>query len=159
LDNIIIDYKYKLFHAEEWLRKSIAVSVYFDLSSLDEEEQLDIYSVPMYNNLIEYIDCNKKDIHQIYVDIVDVLSNRKLHFFQTFWNNNENWLIERIDSVNERIEYHELIISTVLPREISNNSELDYEIMRFQKKEDDIKCLYHGVVRDNADGSQSEIII
>jgi len=159
MDNIVIDYKYKLFHSDEWLKKSIAVSVYFDLSLLDEEEQLDIHSVPMHNMPYEYLDCDRKEIHQISVGITNVISNCKLHFFQTFWNNGENWLIERTDTVDDQIDYQELIISTVLPLEISNNSEADYEIMRFLKKDCDIKCLYHGVVRDNTDGSQSEVLI
>jgi len=159
LDNIVIDYKYKLFNSDEWLKKNIRVSVYFDLSLLDKEEQLDIYSLPMYDDLVEYLDCDRTKIHQISVNIIDVLSNCKLHYFQTFWNSNKNWLIERIETVDDRVDYYELIISTVLPHEISNNSESDYEIMRFRKEDDDIKCLYHGVVRDNADGSQSEVLI
>ena len=159
MDNIIIDFKYKLFNSEEWIKKIISIDEYFDLSLLDNEEKLDIYSLPMHDNLIEYIDCERQKIYQISVDIIDIAANCKLYFFQTFWNNHKNWLVERIDTNDGSENYHELIISTVLPHETSNNTELDYEIIRFLKKDNDVKCLYHGIVRDNSDGSQSEVLI
>jgi len=157
MDNIFIDFKYKFNYSDEWLKKNITLNEYFDLSLLDEGEQLEVFSLPLYDYPIDYIDCERQKILQISVDITDKVKNCKLHLFQTFWNNQENWLIERIDKIDDCEKYHELIISTVLPREISNNSEPDYEIMRFLKKDNDIKCSYHGIIRDNTDGSQSEI--
>ncbi|MCL2047800.1 MAG: hypothetical protein FWG87_03640 [Defluviitaleaceae bacterium] len=159
MDNISIDFKYKLYNSDKWLKKSITLEEYFDLSLLDKGEQLDVESLPRHDNLINYIDSERQNVYQISVDIIDIAANRKLHFFYTFWNNQKNWLVEVIETNDGCENHHEIIITTVLPREASNNSEPDYEIMRFLKKEDDIKCLYHGIVRDNIDGSQGEVLI
>ena len=162
-NNIVIDFKYKLNKSDTWLKKDITVEEYFDLDYLDEGEPIVVDSVPLYNDFIDYIkntDCEKQQISKISIDIIDTVTNCKLHFYQTFWNKQENWIVERIDTIDgNEINYHEFIISTVLPREISNNTELDYEIIRFQKKESDINFLFHSIIRDNADGSQSEILM
>lgn len=157
--HITIEFKYKIFGSEEWHIKDISVDEYFDFSMLDEDEILDIDCVPMYTHLIDYFDDKARKIRQIFISLTDKTKNETLQFTQTFWNNQNNSIVERLDSVDGIISYHEFIVETLLPTKITRNAEKDYEVLRFSPKEDGIKCWYHGFIHDNADGSQSEICI
>ena len=159
INYIIIELKYKEIDSDEWRIKDITVKEYFDFSMLDEGEELEIDSVPRYNNLIDYFNDKQRQITQIYIDIIDTKRNMKLHFLQLFWNNQNNWICERIDTVNGVIDYQGFIIESLLPIEITNNRKKDYEILRFSLEKEGIKREYHGIIHDNEDGSQSEIII
>ena len=158
-EHIIIEFKYKTFASDDWNINDIPVKEYFDLSMLDEGEDLKSDSVPMYSNLIDYFDDEHRQIFQISLDIIDTKNNTKLHIFKSFWNDQNNWICERIDIIDGTINYHEIIIESELPTETTRNSEKDYEIMRFLLEEEGVKCLYHGIIHDNEDGSQSEISV
>ena len=161
MDNITIDFKYKPFNSEEWFIKHMTVEEYFDLALLEENEKLTINSIPLHDNFIDYFDCERKTIHQISIDIVDTVNDCKLHFLQSFWNEQKNWLVVCVDTIGDVEEYRELIISTELPVAIDKGAELSYEIMRFSIKERDINCLYHviGFIHNNQGGCQDDILI
>lgn len=157
--HIIIEFKYKILGSEKWYFKNISVDEYFDFSMLDEGEILDVGSIPMHTHLIDYFDDEERKIRQIFISLTDNIKNEKLQFTQILWNNQNNTIVERIDRVDGVISYHEFIIETLLPTEITGNTEKNYEVLRFSPKEDGIDCWYHGFIHDNADGSQSEICI
>lgn len=158
-DHIVIEFKYKILGSDDWFINDIAVEEYFDFSMLDEGEELESDSVPMFNNLIDYFNDEHQQISQIFISITDKKNNEKIQFSQLFWNGQNCWILERIDTTNGIRNYHEYIIETLLPAEITKNPEKSYEIIRFSPEKEGIKCWYHGIINDNADGSQSEIII
>jgi len=161
MSNINIEFKYKLQDIEDWQVFPISVEQYFDMSLLSCQE-ISVDSIPLHNNFIDYLDCDRQQVFQICINIIDISTNAKLHFFQTFWNEQRNWLIERIDTINKCDKYHELIISTELPSILNpEKSELSYQVMRFRKKENDIKCVYDviGFIHNNPNGFPNDIII
>ena len=157
--HIIIEFKYKILDSKEWRVNDITVDEYFDFSVLEEGEMLDIDSVPMCSHLIEYFDDEHRQISEIFVSVTDKRKGEKRQFAQTFWNDQNSSILERIDTVGEVRSYHEFIIETLLPTEITRNPEKDYEIIRFSPEEGGVKCWYHGIIHDNADGSQCELSI
>lgn len=156
-EHIAIEFKYKILGSEQWHLREISVDEYFDFSMLDEGEILEVDCIPMYDDLIDYFEDKDRKIRQIFICLTDKIKNKKLQFTKTLWNNQNNTVVERIDSIDGVISYHEFIITTLLPTEVTGNDEKDYEILRFSPKEDSIECWYHGFIHDNADGSQSEI--
>ncbi|WP_320916360.1 hypothetical protein [Enterocloster bolteae] len=115
--------------------------------------------VPIYTHLMDYFNDDNRKISQVFISLTDKTENKRLQINQTFWNNQNNSIVERLDSVDGVISYHEFIIETLLPTKITGNAENNYEILRFSQKKDDIKCWYHGFIHDNADGSQSEFCV
>jgi hypothetical protein len=158
-DHIDIEFKYRMSGVEEWLIKSIAVEEYFDFSELEEDELLEVDSLTIYDDLIEYIEDERRQVSQIIIIITDKIKNKKRQFNQTFWNDQNNYILERIDHAGAVVDYHEFIIETLLPQKTTGNIENDYEIIRFSPGEEGPKCWLHSIIHDNADGSQSEIRI
>lgn len=155
--HINIEFKYKVSGFKEWCVHGISVEEYFDFSMLEEGERLRADSIPLYNQLIEYLFDERRPISQIFISIEDKIKNEKLQFSQTFWNSGQNSILERVDTAAGVRSYQEFIIETLIPTEITGNTEKDYEIIRFSPKEDGVKCWYHGVIHENADGSQRQL--
>ena len=90
--------------------------------------------VPIYTHLMDYFNDDNRKISQVFISLTDKTENKRLQINQTFWNNQNNSIVERLDSVDGVISYHELIIETLLPTKITGNAENNYEILRFSQK-------------------------
>lgn len=141
---ISLVFKYWRKNSASWDILNISHEEYFDL---DEDENCEIDSIPLYPHFHQYLDIPVQDIHFIYVSITD--NNNRRIFKQTFWNNGENFCTERTDEGDT--PYREVIITSLIDIETKK-----YEIIRLILNAEFIFPSYHGFITNNADGSQSE---
>lgn len=144
-DSLIVELHYQLKDENKWNIERLSVEDYFDL---DENECAEVDSVPKYTHAIEYFP--NKNIVGTKVIIVDTSSNKKRIITTKFWNNQENFVIERKDYFGEQCDV-EIIIETKMIEPINT-----YEIMRIAREDDILVPVYHGFITDVEDGSQLE---
>ncbi|MDY6784836.1 MAG: hypothetical protein SW833_20220 [Cyanobacteriota bacterium] len=141
---ITIEYKTK--DSETWKNTKLSPREYFDLEA---DEKIDVDSIPKYNHAIEYLN---KDVSQVSITrtiLIDKMAQRKILIVEKFWNKGNNRLIERTESGSN--SYWE----TILEIRIGEEPPL-WEILRIGREDGIISPLYHGFLRDNEDGSQTE---
>lgn len=63
--------------------------------------------VPIYTHLMDYFNDDNRKISQVFISLTDKTENKRLQINQTFWNNQNNSIVERLDSVDGVISYHE----------------------------------------------------
>lgn len=144
--NIII--QYKLDGENLWKTFNITPEEYFDL---EEDELIEVDSVPIHNHAINYIeDCLNK-ITNTKIVISDENTRRKRIITTTYWNNQENSIIERLDFDNDFCDYNELIIEGKI-----KDSPPVFEVMRVVRENDVLIPIYHGFITEMDDGSQVE---
>lgn len=159
-DNINVIFKYLCRDSTQWVNYCIAPYEYFDMKQLDYGESLEIDSIPLYNDLIDYLpETIRKQIFKINIELSSNCVKKTIAFFQVFWNNQNNFSLDRKDFEKNKLVYHEKIISTIIPPEITISKNNVYEILRFVYAKDNVDLVYHGIINDNSDGSQSEILI
>ncbi len=73
---------------------------------------------------------------------------------ETFWNQGNNRIVERIDSRNSEVFYWLMIIDT----KVQDNPTI-WEILRIEKEDNLPKISHHSFIKDNEDGSQAEMNI
>ncbi|MBD2457444.1 hypothetical protein H6G80_25620 [Nostoc sp. FACHB-87] len=146
--NIFIDYK--LINDLQWHIVEMSPEEYFDTSLLEEGEQLIWNSIPEYNHAIEYLNIDPSLVSDTRIRVQDSESLKTLTIITTFWNNGNNFIIERIDNALDKAKYV-MIIQTKLQEDPTI-----WEIMRFKKKSDVLELEFHTFIRENEDGSQTE---
>ncbi|MBD2486471.1 hypothetical protein [Aulosira sp. FACHB-615] len=146
--NIFIDYK--LINDLQWHIVEMSPEEYFDTSLLEEGEQLIWNSIPEYNHAIEYLNIDPSLVSDTRIRVQDSESLKTLTITTTFWNNGNNFIIERIDNALDKAKYV-MIIQTKLQEDPTI-----WEIMRFKKKSDVLELEFHTFIRENEDGSQTE---
>ncbi|MBD2302123.1 hypothetical protein [Nostoc sp. FACHB-190] len=146
--NIFIDYK--LINDLQWHIVEMSPEEYFDTSLLEEGEQLIWNSIPEYNHAIEYLNIDPSLVSDTRIRVQDSESLKTLTITTTFWNNGNNFIIERIDNALDKAKYV-MIIQTKLQEDPTT-----WEIMRFKKKSDVLELEFHTFIRENEDGSQTE---
>lgn len=142
---LYVDIYYKILGETVWNILKLSAEDYFDL---DENEYAEIDSVPKYAHAIDYLP--NKDIVGTKVIIEDTISNKKRMIITTFWNNRENYVIERQDCFGEQFDTEVIIETKMLEPKNS------YEIMRFIREDSILTPIYHGFITDVEDGSQIE---
>lgn len=149
MSTVSISMKYKIFENPEWKTVKFSEVEYFDLDS-DEEAEWD--SVPLHNDLRDYLDLEKISIQYVEAVIVDSILGVSKSLNSTFWNKGENEIAEVVISGN--FSYHETIISLKI-----QEAPIVFEILRFHH-EDNLPVLsYHGFFECNKDGSEEERIV
>lgn len=146
-ESVSVNIKYKLVNEQSWVNLAISPQEYFDL---EEHEKIEVDSIPIYNHALDYINKNKKEIEITQIAIYDHIKHARIIITETFWDNQNNRIIERIDT--GKADEGELII---VESKIRDNP-LVYEIIRFNRKDEILIPEYHGFITQNSDGSQTE---
>lgn len=154
-DFVLIELQYLLENGQKWHSIKLSASEYFDLET---NEPIELDCIPRYNHAIDYIKDNSPhlDINQIIVTkimLIDLVHQQQRQITETFWGYSQNRLIERkdLDLNTLQIQYHELIIET----QIQNNPPL-WEILRLSQDNGIMTPLFHSLIQENSDGSQTE---
>lgn len=149
---ISISISYKFVSDAMWQSFDLSEAAYFDIDSADSEP-LDVESIPKYDDVLDYLfirigdDANK--VTSAKIVITDSITDAKVELLTTYWNDQRNRIVESV--VFGSRNYYELIISS----EISEFP-CETEITRLIRKEGVLVPVYHGFIKDNPDGSQSE---
>ncbi len=141
-NEIKILFKYHIKNETEWRILHMEPKDYFD-----EDLEYDLDSSPKFVNFCDYLKYSQDEILFIYIAIENDFGKKE--FKQTFWNSGNNFMIERIDSKYN--DYREIIISSLLPDEYDKS-----ETIRIVLKGDRLFPAYHGIIKDETDGTQSE---
>jgi hypothetical protein len=141
---IIIEYR--IVGSDAWESIELMPDEYFDLAA---GEQAKIGSVPRYNHGIDYLAFAAQDLRMTRITVRDDAQHSVRVICETFWNNGENRLIERTDRGAK--EYWEMIVSTKL-----RDAPLTSEILRIGRRDGMLIPWYHGYIRRNSDGSETE---
>lgn len=146
-DSVSVNIKYKLIHEQFWVNIDLEPQEYFEL---EEHEEIEVDSIPLFNHALDYIKTDKDRVEITQILIHDSVKQAQIIITETFWGNQNNRIIERIDTGTN--EEGELIIVESKIKDIP----LVYEIIRFNRKEGILVPEYHGFITQNADGSESE---
>ncbi len=146
---IYIKISYLISGLDEWKSLELSPHEYFDFQYTDIHDS-DIDSVPKYDHAIDYINIDKKEVSATILQLSDRISEERIEIRTSYWNDGNNMIIERRDSGPNRL-YYELIYSF----KMSERPET-YEIFRAVKKDCIFVPVYHGIIKNNTDGSQSE---
>jgi hypothetical protein len=140
-----ISLKYHLRHESSWREKVLSIADYFDLN---EEEELDIDSPVLESNLLNYVGVAASQIMLIRLELE--INGKSRSFRQSFWNNGENFIIERIDSGIRGDR--ELILVT------SNSGDSrSSEVIRVVDFGEALVPVYHSVSFQNCDGLEIDL--
>lgn len=112
---ISLSRKKKTAEGYSWKEYSLKPEEYFDLDVLDEGEELNIESIPLYSQTIDYLyeleeGFEKKDI--LHTRLVLTWCSRTKVISEKFWNDGNNCLIERLDLYPDY--YYNLVILGIL---------------------------------------------
>lgn len=105
----------------------------------------------MYNDTLDYINEYPDKVENIKTTIINNRKKTKRTFLETLWNNQNNRIVERIDS-GENLNYYEIIIETKIQEEPPI-----FEIIRAFRENDSLVPVLHSFITDNEDGSETEI--
>jgi len=79
----------------EWYQENISTQKYFDL---EPNEVADVGSIPRFNHAIDYIGLHTSEVANTQIRIVDTEVESSIVITETFWNNGNNRIIERVDA-------------------------------------------------------------
>ena len=141
-NEIKILFKYHIKDETEWRVLHMKPQDYFD-----EALEYDLDSSPKFANFCDYLKHSKDEVLFIHITVENNVGKKE--FKQTFWNEGNNFIIERIDSKFN--DYREIIVSSQVQNEHDKS-----ETIRIVLKGDRLFPAYHGFIKDEADGTQSE---
>ena len=145
---VSIKIKYALIGEEEWHTVDIFPQDYFDL---DEGEVIEVDSIPMYNHAIDYIKKDSNKVINTIIIIEDKGNKEKMVINESFWNNQQNRIIEKIYF---GIDFREELV--IVETKVKDKP-IVYEITKAIRKDGILMPVYHGFITENDDGSQTEI--
>lgn len=149
---LVLSFKYKMIQSDSWLSLPLTAEDYFDL---DTDEELEIWSIPKSNHLLDYIENDRKNVAAIVLTISDSIKNETLTFKQRFWNNQQNYLLESIEEKQGNINV-ELILQILVQ---DDPNEQIWEIIRFSRIDGLLSPTWHSFIKENQTGLISEEII
>lgn len=148
MSQVHISIEYKLINSSQSHVVKLLPEDYFDL---DPDEEIEWNCVPEYDHAIDYLDIDKTSILCTKISIIDSEAKITKIITETFWNQGENRIIERIDS-GTAVSYWLMIIDIKL-----QDNPLIYEILRFERDEENLpKLCSHVLIKENEDGWQEE---
>lgn len=149
---------YQIQNENTWYEVSIKPQDYYDTNYCDEDEEIDIDSLPLYDHAISYISLeNKSIIKNTKLYIIDETTNEQIIIKEAYWNFQKNSMVERIDlDTNENISNHEIIITTLVQEDIEKKV---WEIMRFSKVKEMFNPVFHSFITEDEEKLISEEII
>lgn len=143
--------KYKRKHDADWQTVTLPYDAYFES---DQDDPLNVDSVPIHDHAIDYLsDLPASEIQATKLDISDTDNNLSISITETFWNNFNNRVIERVDFGFQET-YNEIIIQSRTQEE-----PVVTEVIRLVRQQGVLTAVYHGFISDNPDGSQSEHMV
>ncbi len=152
--NLSISIEYKTIDSSQWHIIELLPEDYFYLVDLEPDEVLEWDSVPEYDDAIDYLDIEPNLVSNTRLRISDIEAQITKVITETFWNQGNNRIVERIDSRNSEVFYWLMIIDT----KVQDNPTI-WEILRIEKEDNLPKISHHSFIKDNEDGSQAEMNI
>lgn len=146
--DLVITITYQRIASPTWQSVNLSPAQYFDLEG---EESLSWDCVPIFNHAIDYLDIDASEIRCTKISIEDIPQRTNRTIIETFWNHGKNRLIERND-IGETFKDWELILESII-----NESPLTWEILRLDRSGEVLVPNYHGFIRRNNDGSETEV--
>lgn len=137
-------FKYIIKGETAWRKLDISLEEYFDV---EKDEKVSFNSVEKYCHLHEYLDYSIEDL--LFINVLVQIGANARQLKQTFWNQGNNFSIERIDTGDQA--YRELVMSFLIDSE-----KQIFEITRIVLADEKLYPAYQGFITDNQDGSQSE---
>jgi hypothetical protein len=152
-EHITIKFEYSLKGNSTLHLFDISPDQYFDLKYLDEGEELETDSIALFWNDIDYLDSKiKRDVSFIKVDIFDSNNSIRTITTDSYWND-QNYLVrERVDYSHDEEVYHTVIIS--LTRTEDNSI---YEIIHLEKQNGILKPVSHTIAKEGIDGNDETL--
>lgn len=135
-----------------WKTVEMTPEQYFDLS---DGEPVDIDCVPQHSELLDYIPDNHT-VSKISLRIKNVRKRTELRVNISLWNHQRCRLVNRQEFRKKKMIHNEFIYESSLNLPNSCNHSAIYDICRFTVEGDLMDCVYHGIITDNDDGSESE---
>jgi hypothetical protein len=111
------------------------------------ELPIEEYSIPKHSQPFQYLDVSLSKL--IFIKLIIQIQDEKKVLNQTFWNNGENFMTERVDVGKNN--YRELIISTKV-----NGKTQEYETIRLYFSSEFIFPIHHGIISMNENGEETE---
>jgi hypothetical protein len=151
--HIVIKFEYLLKNNSIIHLLNISPEQYFDLKYLDKDEELDSDSIALYWNDIDYlVDEIKQDVTFTKVDIFNNKNFTRTITTDSYWNN-QNYLVrERVEYSHDKEVYHTIIIS--LTRTEDNSI---YEIIRLEEQNGILKPVSHSITKEGFDGNDETL--
>lgn len=156
--NIAISILYKRQSSDVWYKKVIDAEDYFDIEYVDENEFLEIDTIPIFDKAIDYIcEENKQDITNTKLTILNIDTNESRAINTSYWNNQNNIISERIDKNSEdEVIFREVILTSLTSQNLDEDI---WEVIRFAYREDVLVPQFHSFITENKDGLVSERVI
>lgn len=144
MKKVIVEYFKK--GQSEMESKEIPIEEYFDPCEPGKNLHLD--SAPRFLQPYEYVTSNTRLL--IFVNLKIIFETESIEFKQTFWNDGENSITERID--NGRKDCSTIIINSKIAQH-----EALYEVMRFVSRDNKIFPVSHSYIEVNPNGTETLI--
>lgn len=127
---------------------------YFDV---DEDEPLDVDSVPKFMDLRDYLYENE-DVYYVSLIIENKDNNRELHFETNYYDFQNSLFSIVTEYLNHKVCSREVIIDMLIPS-WEENAVATNDISRFHQKngEGEFLCVDHSIIITNSDGTQESI--
>ena len=127
---------------------------YFDV---DEDEPLDVDSVPKFMDLRDYLYENE-DVYYVSLIIENTDNRRKLHFETNYYDHQNSLFTIVTEYLNHKVCSRELIIDMLIPS-WEENAVATNDISRFHQKngEGEFICTLHSIITTYRDGTQYDI--
>lgn len=136
----------------QWIKFYLKPNEYFEI---DLDKELDVWSLPKYDDLIDYIKFEKSNVVTIITTIRDYNNDHSVTFTQTFWNNQQNYLIETVEE-----EKNEKTIEIIMQSLIEEKKGIKkWEVIRFKRDENSIKPIFHSIIEEDENKLIEEKII
>ncbi len=153
-DHITIQISYYLHGNPEVHIITLAPEEYFDLKYLDPDEQLEVESVALYWNTIDYVDESvKKTVNCTKLDIYDENLDFRMTLIDSYWNNQNSLIRKRIDYSHGEEIYNLMIISIARYDDPSL-----VEIIRSEKQDGIFRVTEHTLTRVCDDRSDESLL-
>ncbi len=119
-----------------------------------EAPDLDVDSVPRYLDPRDYID-NSDDLVKLELSVVNNNNGKRLIIEINYFDAQQSSVATRTEFDNERVIYKEKIIDMLIPSSVADGK-TKHNLARFTVENDIYNCIYHAVITDNEDGTESE---
>ncbi len=149
---VTIDFKYKSKGSDCWKTEEIEPDKYFDL---DEGEEMEVWSVPEYSKMIDYITSDSENVSSIILRLADNSTKEELIFNQVFWNMQQNSFLERTYVNDGKVECEYIIESLVR----DDTPEKTWEILRVDKINGFLRPTLHSFITEDNEGLVDDRIV
>ncbi|MCL1792196.1 MAG: hypothetical protein FWG40_12810 [Peptococcaceae bacterium] len=153
--SVIVEILYRYRNDNIWREAGINSEDYFDKNYLDKGEVVEVDSIPLFAHAIEYIEkTHMGEISNTRVSITNSDSHEKIEINETYWNDQRNSIVERIDTNSEgRIDNNEIILTSLVN---DSGTEEIWEVIRFRKENSVFSPVLHTFTTEDENGLISD---